>query len=51
MKKQSLIRFFFSFANTVSTLLCVVFYICAKTNSLIHEPKAPDDLERFKAVK
>ncbi len=54
MKKTIKVRYSISsFAKIVSALLFAVLFICANTSSstLIHEPKAPDDLERFKVVK
>ena len=40
-------------AIAVSSMLCTVLYICANTTSstLIHQPKAPESLDRFKKAK
>lgn len=40
-------------ATALSSVLCAVLFVCANTNSctMIHQPEAPADLERFSKVK
>ncbi len=39
-------------ATLLSTILCAVLFVCANTNScvMVHQPKAPEGLERFSKV-
>ena len=43
----------YSLAKVLSSMLCAVLIISANTTSstMIHQPKAPDELIRFKKIK
>lgn len=40
-------------AKFAVSVLCAVLFICANTNSccLIHQPQAPEGLERFRKIR
>lgn len=52
MKKINLKLYTYKIATALSSILCVVLFVCANTNScgMVHQPEAPEGLERYSKV-
>ena len=52
MKKINFTMNAYRIATALSSVLCAVLFVCANTNScvMIHQPEAPEGLERFSKV-
>ena len=52
MKNANLKIRAYKIATALSSILCAVLFVCANTNScvMVHQPEAPEGLERFSKV-